>query len=238
MAALVIVTGGSTGLGRALLAAAPVGADRLDVSRSGSDLEGVDHLAADLASLDAWTTIGADLAGRIGASDVDRVTVIHNAGTIAPIGFVGEVDADAYTHNVLLNAAAPQVLGHHVLTALRDHPASRRELVLISSGAARSTYPGWSAYGAGKAAVEHWVRAVADEQARRGGVRVHAIAPGVVATDMQALIRDTDPRDFPPVDRFRRLHAEGALVDPDEAARQLWAALDDPDLPAVTDLRG
>lgn len=237
MAALVIVTGGSAGIGRALLAAAPAGADRLEVSRSGTDLDGVEHLTADLASPATWSEVGTELARRIAGSDADRVTVVHNAGTIEPIGFAGEVDPEAYTRAVLLNSGAPQVLGHHVLGALRDHPARRRELVLVSSGAAYKSYPGWSGYSAAKAAVDQWVRAVADEQARRGGVRVHAIAPGVVATGMHAVIRDTDERDFPSVERFRRLHAEGALLDPGDVARQLWEALDDPALPAVTDLR-
>ncbi|MTV25757.1 SDR family NAD(P)-dependent oxidoreductase [Nitriliruptoraceae bacterium ZYF776] len=237
MGALVVVTGGSAGLGRALLAAAPAGADRLDVSRCGPDLDGVDHLAADLADPSAWAEVGSELGRRIAEHDADRITVVLNAGTIEPIGFAGEVDADAYARGVLLNAAAPQVVGHHVLAALARHPAPRRELVAISSGAARKTYPGWSSYGAAKAGLDHWVRAVADEQQRRGGVRVHAIAPGVVATGMQSVIRDTPTDDFPPVERFHQLYATGELLDPDDVARRLWAALDDPDLPAVCDLR-
>lgn len=237
MAALVVVTGGSAGLGRRLLAHAPPGARRLDVSRSGPDDPEIDHLAADLAEPSTWTAVGDELARRLDAFEGARVTVVHNAGTLDPIGFAGEVDDEAYRRNVLLNSAAPQVLGHHVLRALARHPADRRELVVLTSGAARSPYPGWSSYGAGKAAVDHWVRTVAEEQARRGGVRVHAIAPGVVDTGMQQLIRDTAERDFPQVERFRTLHAAGQLADPDAVARALWAALDDPDLPPVADLR-
>ncbi len=241
MDTLVIVTGGSAGLGRALLRHAPAGAARVDVSRSGPPDPAIAHVAADLADPDAWGPLGADLAARIAAADVDRVTVIHNAGGLEPIGFAGEVDADAYTRLVLLDAAAPLVLGHHVLAALRDHPAARRELVQISSGAARTAYPGWSAYGAAKAGIDHWVRTVSAEQRERGGVRVLSIAPGVVATAMQSAIRDTDARDFPTVERFRDLHAGGALADPDDAARALWSRLDDahadPDLGPVLDLR-
>jgi benzil reductase ((S)-benzoin forming) len=237
MAALVIVTGGSAGLGRALLAHAPVGAWRVDVSRSGPDDPDIDHIRADLSDPGAWETVGAALAARISEHDGERVTVIHNAGTLAPIGFVGEVDTQAYTANVLLNAAAPQVLGHHVVGALRTHQAGRREYVVITSGAAQTPYAGWSSYGAGKATVDQWVRTVANEQEERGGVRVHAIAPGVVATAMQDYIRGVDERDFPQVGRFRELHATGQLADPDDVARRLWAALDDSRLPPVTDLR-
>jgi benzil reductase ((S)-benzoin forming) len=225
--ALVVVTGGSAGLGQALLTHAPAGAARVDVSRSGPSDVTVDHVAADLADPASWRTVGDDLAARIATFGGDRVTVIHNAGTLDPIGYAGEVDAEAYTRQVLLDAAAPQVLGHRVLAALRSHPARRRELVLLSSGAARTAYPGWSAYGAGKAAVDHWVRAVAQEQADRGGVRVLAVAPGVVATGMQAMIRATSGEDFPPVSRFHALHEDGELADPDDVAARLWALPDD-----------
>ncbi len=238
MGSLVVVTGGSAGIGRALLAHAPDGAGRVDVSRRGSDLSGVEHLAADLADPAAWAAVGDDLTRRIARHDGDRVTVVLNAGVIEPIGPAGRVDHDAYTRHVLLNAAAPQVLGARVLGALEVHPAARRELVLISSGAARTAYPGWSAYGAAKAAVDHWVRTVAAEQtATDRPVRVLAVAPGVVATAMQTTIRASSDADFPPVERFRSLHADGGLAEPDDVAVRFWRHLDDVDLPPVTDLR-
>jgi benzil reductase ((S)-benzoin forming) len=240
--ALVIVTGGSAGLGRALLAAAPAGARRVDVSRSGpgSDptLADVHHLEADLGDPSGWDEVGRALDAEIRGQPWERVTVLHSAGTLDPIGFAGEVDTYAYTRNVVLNSAAGQVLGHHVLAAMRDLDA-RRELVLLSSGAARTAYPGWSAYGAGKAAIDQWVRSVGAEQSRRGGVRVLAVAPGVVETGMQAMIRDTDEHDFPPVARFRELYETGQLEDAGDVARRLWMLLDQ-DQPAtgsVVDLR-
>lgn len=235
---LVLVTGGSAGLGRALLASAPPGAHRVDISRSGTDLPDTDHLAADLADPASWATVGERLAALVASRPWQRITLLHNAGILEPIGFVGEVDAEDYTRNVLLNSAAGQVLGHRFLAAVHDLDV-RRELVLISSGAARSAYPGWSAYGAGKAACDQWVRTVGAEQHHRGGALVLSVAPGVVATGMQELIRDTDPRDFPQVDRFHDLHARGQLVEPEVAAEALWALLDDPEVATgeVVDLR-
>ncbi|MFA9429437.1 SDR family NAD(P)-dependent oxidoreductase [Egicoccus sp. AB-alg2] len=235
---LVVVTGASAGLGAALLAAAPAGAHRVDVSRSGRAPEGGSHLALDLAEPAAWPVFGQAFARLVSERDWDRITVVHNAGTLQPIGFAGEVDTDAYTRNVLLNSAAGQVLGHLVLQAVRDRDA-RRELLLISSGAATNPRAGWSSYGAAKAAGDQWVRAVGEEQAERGGVRVLSVAPGVVATAMQAHIRATDASDFPGVERFQALHDAGELLDPDDVARRLWDVLDDPDVPtgAVLDLR-
>lgn len=235
---LVVVTGGSKGLGAALLASAPRGARLVDVSRSGPPAiaRDVAHVAADLADPDAWSDVARDLVEEVSRAR-DRVVVWHAAGTLAPIGFAGEVDGDAYTRNVLVNAACGQVLGAHVLAALRTSSATRRELGLISSGAARRAYPGWSAYGAGKAALDHWARAVHEEQTLRGGVRVVSVAPGVVATGMQEHIRSVDERDFPHVDHFHELHRRGDLDDPAEIAGRLWRLLDEPELPPVVDLR-
>ncbi|MFA9445874.1 SDR family NAD(P)-dependent oxidoreductase [Egicoccus sp. AB-alg6-2] len=239
MHTLVVVTGGSAGLGAALLAAAPDAAYRVDVSRSGTAPDGGEHLALDLAEPADWARFDAQIHRLVADRDWDRVTMVHNAGTLEPIGFAGEVDPAAYTRNVLLNSAAPQVLGDAFLRAVAGLEV-RRELVLISSGAATNARAGWSSYGAAKAAVDHWVRAVGKEQAQRGGTTVVAVAPGVVATAMQEQIRATADRDFPGVERFRRMHDEGTLLEPDVVAGRLWQLLDEPDVVTgtVTDLRG
>jgi NAD(P)-dependent dehydrogenase (short-subunit alcohol dehydrogenase family) len=168
----------------------------------------------------------------------ERVVFFHAAGTLTPIGFAGEVDPAAYRRNVLVNSAAPQVLGDAFLRAAHSTRA-RCDLVFISSGAAHSIYEGWTSYAAGKAAVDQWTRTAGAEQARRGGrCRVVAVAPGVVATAMQEEIRRSPARDFPQVLRFIELHKTGALREPDEAARDIWALLAR-DFPngAVLDLR-
>jgi NAD(P)-dependent dehydrogenase (short-subunit alcohol dehydrogenase family) len=112
-------------------------------------------------------------------------------------------------------------------------------LLNIGSGAAHNVYVGWSAYCAGKAAADHWVRTAGAEQQRRGGrCRILSVAPGIVATAMQEQIRATDERDFPQVERFRAFHADGDLRDPDDVARELWDLLDrDLENGAVLDLR-
>jgi benzil reductase ((S)-benzoin forming) len=244
MRTLLIVTGGSAGLGRALIATAPADTHRVDVSRSGPPPEADRHLALDLAVPANWGALRSALDELVAAEPWDRITLIHNAGTLHPIGFAGEVDSDAYAASVLLGSAAGQILGDHLL-ARAAGLAARVELVMISSGAARSVYPGWSAYGAGKAALEQWVRVVGAEQQQRAderdraAIRVVAIAPGIVATDMQATIRGADPVAFPQVERFRQLHDRGQLTEPALAARGIWEVLDDPEVAtgAVVDLR-
>jgi benzil reductase ((S)-benzoin forming) len=217
---LVVITGASSGLGAALATTIPFPAHVVDVSRSGPKSD-IDHITADLSDPTQWTHVGAEISRLVSQHNPARAVLIHNAGTLTPIGFAGEVDDLAYQANVLLNSAAGQALGHHFLKAVSGRPG-RHELVMITSGAATSPYAGWSAYGAGKAALNQWVRNVGLEQRDRGGVIVAAIAPGVVDTSMQAEIRETSGGDFPTVGRFHDLHSEGHLVSPVDAAQRIW----------------
>ena len=234
---LVIVSGASSGIGLALARSVPWPGSRvIDISRRGAP--GLEHLAADLADPEQWTRVADFFEREISGFAGERVVFMHSAGTLEPIGFAGEVDAAAYRRAVLLNAACPQVLGDAFLRAARE---TRTEcwLLLISSGAAHHVYEGWSAYGAGKAAVDQWVRTAGAEQARRGGrVRVLAVAPGIVATAMQEQIRATPAARFPEVARFVELFDTGQLREPAEVAAGIWALLER-DLPngAVVDLR-
>ncbi len=238
MAHLLLVTGGSSGIGRAMLATAPDGVHGVTISRRSADEVARGHIAADLSDPSSWARVGDVIDALATEREWDRITFVQAAGTIAPIGFAGEVDPERYTANVLLNAAAPLALGHRFLGAV-SHLRARRELVLITSGAAGKDYRGWSSYGAAKAGIDRWVSTVGAEQALRGGIRVLSVAPGVVDTDMQTTVRSADPRDFPDLGRFEALHRDGELMAPEDAARGLWEVIDDPQVVtgSVLDLR-
>jgi len=215
----------------------PFSAHVAEISRSGGGEDFIEHIGADLADPTTWTGVGDAIARLVEEHDPQRAVFIHAAGTLQPIGFAGEVETDDYTANVLLNSAAGQVLGHLFLDAIEGR-SGQFDLVMITSGAARSVYPGWSSYGAGKAALDQWVRTVGAEQKERGGVRVSSIAPGVLATAMQSLIRETAEQDFPEVARFHALHGDGILVEPDEAARRIWDLIERGiETGSVTDIR-
>lgn len=220
----------------ALAAAIPWEGSRLiSISRRAPD--GMEHLEADLSDPSSWPRVGASFREEIKETDADRVIFVHAAGTVEPMGFAGEVDDEAYLANVVLNSAAPQVLGHLFLKAVHSIEASRH-LIMITSGAAHSTYAGWSSYGAGKAAIDQWVRNAGAEQELRGGVQVLAVAPGTVDTGMQARLRNTDEADFPQRQKFLDLHQAGKLSDPHEVAAKIWGLLDqDFDNGSVIDLR-
>ena len=235
---LVIVTGASSGIGEAFAALAHQrGAVIATTGRR--DTVGDHTWNTDLSDPDSWPEMIGWWSDLMWAEPWARVDLVHAAATLTPIGPASGVDPAAYRSNVLLNSAAPQVLGAGFLrTANRLGIPGR--LVLLSSGAAHTPYEGWSSYGAGKAAVDQWVRSVGVEQDRLAvPVKVLSVAPGVVATAMQEEIRRTSEAEFPKVRRFEDLHRHAELADPHDVAVRLWDLMDDAAVPngAVTDLR-
>jgi NAD(P)-dependent dehydrogenase (short-subunit alcohol dehydrogenase family) len=221
---LIFVSGASRGIGLALVHAVPFDDARtIDISRRGG--AGCEHFTADLADPAEWRRVDELFDREIPGFSGERVIFIHSAGVLEPMGYAGEVDAGEYTRNVLLNSAAPQVLGDAFLRAVAKGSTSAW-LIFLSSGAASSVYEGWTSYGAGKAAVDQWVRTAGAEQERRGGrCRVLSVAPGVVATEMQEQIRKMPTSAFPEVDKFVALHQGGELREPAGVARELWTLI-------------
>ena len=89
----------------------------------------------------------------------------------------------------------------------------------ISSGAGRRPLPGWSVYCATKAAVDHHAVTVSSEG--HDGVRIVAIRPGVVDTDMQGDIRASEG--FPLRADFVAMKERGQLTSAADAARAVLA---------------
>ena len=222
---LIWVTGASQGIGKALIQAVPWQEARV-IGASRSPGPASVHLAADLADPVGWDMLEASFHRELASFPGGRVVFVHAAGAIGPVGFAGETDPRDYRKSVLLNAAAPLILGEAFLRAGR-HLRCRRQLVLLSSGAARRAYPGVAAYGAAKAAVDQWVRTVGNEQTRRGEAQVISVNPGRVATAMHEQLRATQHDQLPDRREFIRLHEEGLLRNPRDVARKLWSLLDD-----------
>jgi NAD(P)-dependent dehydrogenase (short-subunit alcohol dehydrogenase family) len=125
---------------------------------------------------------------------------INNAGVLAPMAPIRNVSAEAFREHIDINLAGvflgSQAYIHHV----RETGAGG-VLINVSSGAAWGGYAGWGAYCAGKAGVALLTQCIALEE-EAAGLRAHAVAPGVVDTDMQAMIRDSSEEDFPALGRF------------------------------------
>lgn len=235
---LAVITGASRGIGAGIALAAEDDGARVAVCNRSKSAFGR-QLEADLADPESWPQVIEWIDGLLDELEPSRLVFVHNAATLTPIGFAGEVDSAAYAANVLLNSAAPQVLGDGVARLARE-TETPTAIVQLSSGAGKSAYPGWTSYCASKAAVDMWVQAVGVEQAERDHlVRALSISPGVVATEMQAEIRASAQDAFPNVERFQAMHDEGHLGDPQDVGAKIWevATSDRWDNGAVLDLR-
>jgi len=214
-----VLTGHSRGLGAAVAAElAGRGIPVLALSRrQRADLPGVTQAALDLsdtAALSAWLAGGALQAFLAGAG---TALLINNAGMLEPVGPLPGHDPAEVARAICLNVAAPLMLA----AAVAASDAAERRVLHVSSGAGRNAYPGWAVYCAGKAALDHHARAAALDQAP--GLRIVSLAPGVIDTDMQARIRSTDAAQFPLLEQFQALKANGALASPADCAQKLVA---------------
>jgi benzil reductase ((S)-benzoin forming) len=185
---------------------------------------GVMTASVDVADADAVDRFCGGVVDRFGRIDL----WVNNAGLLGPIAPLRDADPAELRATIEVN-----VLGVLFGTAAFARHVHTRPgggvLVNISSGAATRPYVGWAAYCAAKAAVDHATRVIAAEEAS-ADLRAYAVAPGVVDTEMQAIIRATPAERFPEVERFHELRRDDAYNSPKWVADHiLRLAFDPPD---------
>jgi len=195
-----LVTGASRGIGRAsALALAKAGAQVLvhygtgeneaaavvaEIRQAGGRAEKV---AADLRASDGAHA----LAVRVRAIVGDRLDIlVANAG-ISKAATIEEMTVQIFDDLFAVNVRAPYFLVQQLLPTL----CKNSSIVLLSSLAAHATVGTLSAYAATKGAIDTLVKHFASALGDRG-IRVNAVAPGVVDTDMSKFARSDAGRDF------------------------------------------
>lgn len=196
----VMVTGGTSGLGLALVRQLTAkGARVAFVARTAANVERVaaetdaHGIVADIGKKDDIYPIAMQVTASLGGVDV----LINNASSLGPVPLALLADTDC---EELEAALAVNLLGAFRLTKalFGALAASAREgrgalVINISSDAAVNAYPGWGAYGASKAALAH-LTAIWDEEAKAEGIKLLALDPGDMDTPLHALaIPDADP---------------------------------------------
>lgn len=173
MTKVALVTGGARGIGRAI--ANDLSRDHRVVItwRTTEPANLPDHMLAiraDLASSDTCAAVIADIIGRFGRLDI----IVNNAGLILTSPKDG-CDSEALRAILDVNLLAP----HALLAAALPHLAPGAAIVNISSVNAVLPPRDASIYGASKAALNLWTRAMAKELGARQ-IRVNAVAPGAI----------------------------------------------------------
>ncbi len=189
-----IVTGGGSGLGKAMAAKfAQNGITTIIVGRQAAKLEQACYEIGEncymrvcdvtnLAEIPDFVETVVEAYGRI---DV----LVNNAGINQKKEFT-EVTDEEFQHVMTTNLSAVFTLSREVVKQMQKQGSG--SIINISSMAAQYGIPRVIAYSASKTAIDGITRAMAVELAPFG-IRVNAIAPGFIYSEMTARALDSDP---------------------------------------------
>jgi NAD(P)-dependent dehydrogenase (short-subunit alcohol dehydrogenase family) len=229
---IAIITGGSRGLGRStVLSLASRGVDTIftwhsnraeaesvvaTVEKSGRRAVALQLDTGDAGSFDPFVQDVQRALAALGATRFDYL--VNNAGTSLHNAF-DQTTEDELDKLYRIHFKGVFFLTQKLLPLINDGG----RIVNISSGLARITLPGSSAYASMKGAVEVLTRYMAKELGARG-IAVNTVAPGAIATDFSGgMVRDN-----PDVNkRVADMTALGRVGEPEDIGPMIAALLSD-----------
>jgi len=192
---LVLITGASRGLGRAIaVAAAGAGATLLLLARDGRALEkladeieaagGAEPSLVPLNLENATVDHYAEVAGLIDARWGRLDGLVLNAGLLGELGPIRNYDPLVWARVFQVNVHAHFLLTQACLPLLERAPTA--SVIMTSSSVGRRGRAYWGAYAASKFALEGLMQTLADEMQGTTRVRVNSVNPGRCRTRMRA----------------------------------------------------
>jgi NAD(P)-dependent dehydrogenase (short-subunit alcohol dehydrogenase family) len=197
--ALTVVTGGSRGIGAAtVLALAREGHDvvfsfRSDTRSAGSVQAAATGTGRRCLAVQADVTVQSDVERLFGAAgEIGTVTgLVNNAGLTAHVGDLADTPIEVIRNVIDVNLVGVVLCAREAIRVMSTRRGGRGgAIVNISSGAATLGSPHeYVHYAAAKAGVDALTMGLAKEVAD-DGIRVNAVAPGIVNTDIHAAAGD------------------------------------------------
>ncbi|KAL1917214.1 uncharacterized protein VTP21DRAFT_4870 [Calcarisporiella thermophila] len=228
---VVLITGASQGLGRAIACAVvKKNANVVAIARTRAKLEDLRNELGDRCEIivgDVTEESTISQAVECAKTKWGRLdAVVANAGVlqIEPVASLSQAE---WKRAFDVNFFSIIALVQRALPLLRVAPSKGR-FIAISSGASTKAYSGWSSYCASKAALNMFVASLGMEEPDLISM---AIRPGVLDTEMQSLVREQGAANMKPEEhqKFINLHAQNQLVDAREPGHVIAAlALDAP----------
>lgn len=186
MAAAALVTGAAQGIGRAI--AARLVADGYDVVVADLDGDRAATTALELGARSVQLDVSDVASVRACAADVGPISLLVNNAGIVRGGTLGALSVQDYRQVMDVNVLGILLMTQAFTESLVGTSGS---VINLSSISAQVNVPGTGIYSASKAAVTSLTQGFALELGPRG-VRVNAVAPGRIATELLTS-RPTDP---------------------------------------------
>lgn len=220
-AKVAIVTGASSGIGRAIACLfAAEGARVVVAARRSELLNGlVDEIAAkggtafalagDVTDESYAQALVFEATSRFGGLDI----AVNNAGGLGPMGPTPDVTRDAWDGTIATNLTSAFLGAKYQLPAMLERGAG--SMIFVSSFVGyTAAMPGAATYAASKAGMVGLMKALAVEYGPQG-IRVNALLPGGTQTAAADAMADTEEmKAF-----VRNMHALKRIAEPEEQAR-------------------
>lgn len=212
----ILITGGTKGIGLGIARQLAPRGEPLVLGWHG-DAAAAEAAVADLAGQGApVSAVRADVGDIAQAAELVRIAgtggdgplhIVHSAAAIYPTALL-EADLPAFTRAIETNGLSLLYLVQPALPWLMRGSS----VVFITSAGARTTLANYAALGCGKALAESLVRYLVPELAPRG-VRINAVAPGLVATTSVARMAGGEAAAERVLERGARANPSGRLTE-------------------------
>lgn len=223
---LFIITGGSKGIGAALVSLALSNDhDVINISRNAfkSDSKKLKNVSIDFKKLNHIDSVFSQtLSQSLNSTEYQTVHLILNAAQIEPIGLFQNIPTEQIVDHMSVNFTSAVYM---LKKFLEMNPGRLKTVTALTSGAATQPISGWSAYCSSKAALHLLIETLKLELSSDSTTRIYNFSPGVVDTDMQSTIRTQPARDFSRVDEFINLKNDKKLRKPAEVALEIYNLL-------------
>uniref|UniRef100_A0A7S2GQH3 Uncharacterized protein n=1 Tax=Helicotheca tamesis TaxID=374047 RepID=A0A7S2GQH3_9STRA len=181
-----LVTGASSGIGKATCevlsgyGATVVGSGRNKDSLAALKAKGSIHdfVIADISQDGECARLTEEASKILGG-----LTTVVNAAGVLRGGAVGDVDLDNYQYNMRVNSQAPFEIMTHAVPYLKEQKDNNPSIVTVSSVNGKQSFAACASYCMSKAAVDQLTRCASVDLAKYG-IRVNAVNPGVVKTNL------------------------------------------------------
>ena len=145
------------------------------------------------------------------------VLLVNNAATIGSILPIDKKYEKEIIQEYNLDIISPTLLSRKFINTYSDN---KKLLINIGSGAANKAIASWSAYCATKSGLDMFTEVIAEEKHKN--LTIFSIHPGVVDTNMQKKIRESDAEFFPIRQQFIDYYSKNELFSADFVAQKIY----------------